>query len=73
MSFSVIKRTKNHVGLRLPFLDSEVKQKILTLSIKNIKYAQVYVFVSVFRSVQTSDWRVETLHTYLYCLNEVQV
>lgn len=65
---------KSHVGLRLSFLDSEVKQKIFTLSIKkNVKYAQVYVFVSVFRSIQTSDWRVETLHTYLYCLNEGQV
>lgn len=46
---------KSHVGLRLSFLDSEVKQKILTLSIIKMsnmhKYMCLCQFLEAFKQV----------------------
>lgn len=73
MSISVIKRAKSHVGLRLSFLDSEVKNKSLHLAFNNISnYAQVLCVWDKFFDVQTSDRGVEILHTYPYYQNKDQ-
>lgn len=74
MSISVIKRAKSHVGLRLSFLECEVKNKSLHISTHNniSNYAQVLCVCDKFFDVQTSDRGVEILHTYPYYQNKDQ-